>query len=155
MLELHKCMQYYNETKCNYNGLSKQTEQRQFCHQRRSRRLESTCFWTPRLRLLPITSSVYLCHHHLRCGHHPHYLAIQQHLFKDAKMDQQSVAVSRSKDSSNRSISFSSKSLPQPISQQISLQARAGAGWNWIMRKIVNFTLMANFWECLVLLLRL
>ena len=48
--------------------------------------LESTCFWTPRLPLLPITS-VYLCHHHLRCGHHPHYLAIQQHLSKDAKED--------------------------------------------------------------------
>ena len=94
-------------------------------------RLESTCFWTPRLPLLPITS-VYLCHHHLRCGHHTHYLAIQQHLSKDAKMDQQSMSVSRSKDSSNRSILFSSKSLPQPISQQISLQARAG--WNWIMR---------------------
>ena len=37
--------------------------------------LESTCFWTPRLPLLPITS-VYLCHHHLRCGHHPHYLVL-------------------------------------------------------------------------------
>ena len=39
MLELYKCMQSYNETKCNYNGLSKQTEQRQFCHQRRRHRL--------------------------------------------------------------------------------------------------------------------
>ena len=128
MLELYKCMQSYNETKCNYNGLSKQTEQRQFCHQRRRHRLEAgrhlllntEAPTAANYQCIFVSSSLKMRTSSTSC------IAIQQHLSKDAKMDQQSMSVSRSKDSSNRSILFSSKSLPQPISQQISLQARAG-----------------------------